>query len=354
VSVTALAPLTDVVGWAALTDGQAAWVMKTADGGRTWQHAGPAAIPNVSRIDELAFLDEQHAFALATTPGHTIVMTTADGGPNWRQVLSLAWPAPSMQTALRGLVVADTAHAWVVAIPGPCDGDGCANDLRATADGGATWTTSYKPAGTMGGASFADPTHGWLSYSFGARQGREVLATNDGGRAWRVSLASARFEPTESISGLSGPTGSDVWIAAFDNASCTASLCSRYSLRASHDGGTTWSTVHALSDTSWWVKTGCGGFVGAPVFVTATHGVIPLAQGAGAGSTQNPGGLLVTDDGGGSFRCVRVIPDPSSIVVRFAGAKIGWARAETIDLKQTLAVSTDGGATWHVMTMPGR
>jgi photosystem II stability/assembly factor-like uncharacterized protein len=359
--VTAFAVLTELVGWVALRDAAGAALAKTSDGGRSWQRVGAAQIARVDSIDELHFIDERRAFALAfneqATPQQGSVLGTVDGGATWTERLVVGTPSglPG-PNPLHGLVVVDDRHAWVVIATGPCDPAGCVTELRATADAGVSWSASYRPTGAVVvGAAFADVSHGWLTESLAARGGQDLLATSDGGRSWQVSLAADKLRETEAFIGLGAPTPKDVWTLSLDTASCTGDGCEKYALRASHDGGVTWTTAHGLdTDASWWKKEGCGGFLGAPVFVDAAHGLIPMGQGAGGHSPEHPGGLLVTDDGGNTFRCVRVTAEKTSIEIRFANAKVGWAIAFTIDNKRSGYRTMDGGVTWQQMALPGR
>src|SRR5207247_10661795 len=165
-------------------------------------------------------------------------------------------------------------------------------------DPGGSWSASCRPTGAMiGVATFADALRGWLTESAVVRRGQQLLGTSDGGRSWQVSVAADKLQPTEVFIGLSAPAPRYVWAVSFDSASCTGDGCERYALLVSRDGGLTWMTVHALdAGASWWREDGCGGFLGAPVFVDASHVLIPMGQGAGGLSLENPGGLLVTDD----------------------------------------------------------
>jgi photosystem II stability/assembly factor-like uncharacterized protein len=359
--VTAFEVLTELVGWVGVRDATAATLARTSDGGRTWQRVGSAQIGGINSLDELRFIDERHGFALAfneqVTPRKGSVLGTDDGGVTWTERLIVGAPTGSPgPNPLRGLVAVDDRHVWVVVTTGPCDPAGCPTELRATADAGVTWSTSYRPSGAVvGTAAFADISRGWLSESFAVRNGQDLLATSDGGRSWQTSLAADKLRPSEAFVGLSTPTPKDVWALSFDTASCTGDGCAKYALRASYDGGVTWTVLHALdADAAWWAKAGCGGFLGRPVFVDSAHGLIPMGQGAGGLSAENPGGLLLTDDGGTTFRCVRVTPENTSIEIRFANAKVGWAIAFTIDNKRSGFRTIDGGTTWQQMALPGR
>ena len=359
--VTAFDVLTELVGWVALRDDAGATLAKTSDAGRTWQRVGPARIAGVSSLDELHFIDERHAFAVAfdeqATPRKGIVLATDDAGATWTERLVAGAPSGMPgPNPLRGLTAVDERRVWVIITTGPCDPEGCVTELHATADARVSWSTSYRPTGaTIGVATFADGARGWLTESAAVRRGQHLLGTSDGGGSWQVSVAADTLQPTEAFIGLSAPTPRDVWAVSFDTASCTGDGCERYALRVSHDGGLTWRTARALdADASWWRKEGCGRFLGAPVFVDASHGLIPFGQGVGGRSPENPGGLLVTDDGGNTFRCVRVTSVKASVEVRFANAKVGWAIAFTIDNKRSGYRTVDGGATWQQMALPGR
>jgi len=346
------------VGWVGLRDDLGASLAKTTDGGQTWQRTGPAYVPGIRSLEELRFVDERRGFAIALAARGTfppsIVLTTDDGGQSWTERLAID-PPDGRAGTVRDLVAVDDRHAWVVTTPGPCDPAGCVTELRATADAGATWSTTYRPNGAvLVNATFADISRGWLTESFAVRRGADLLLTSDGGRSWQTSIGADRLAPPEDFLAISGPTPRDVWALTFDAVSCIGRACSRYALRSSHDGGLTWSTLHTLDEgASWWAKTDCGGPLGGPTFLDAMHGLIPLGQRAG-GSSDGPGTVLFTEDGGRTFRCVRVTADKTSMTVRFANARIGWALATAVDLKRSLYRTIDGGLTWHVLSPPSR
>ncbi|TMC71490.1 MAG: hypothetical protein E6J13_07460 [Chloroflexi bacterium] len=357
-SISAYEPLTEVVGWVGLRDDTGASLAKTTDGGQTWQRIGPARIPGIRSLEELRFSDERRGFAIALAARGTfppsVVLTTDDGGQSWAERLSIE-PPDGRAGVVGDLVAVDDRHAWVVTTPGPCDPAGCVTELRATADAGGTWSTAYRPNGAvLVTATFADVSRGWLTESFVVRRGADLLLTPDGGRSWQTSIDADRLAPPEDFLAISGPTPRDVWALSFDAVSCIGRACGRYALRSSHDGGLTWSTLHTLDeDAGWWANTDCGGLPGGATFLDATHGLIPLGQGPG-GSPGGPGSVLFTEDGGQTFKCVRVTADKTSITVRFANARIGWALATAVDLKRSLYRTIDGGLSWQVLSPPGR
>jgi photosystem II stability/assembly factor-like uncharacterized protein len=357
--ITAYEPLNELVGWVGLRDDSGASLAKTTDGGRTWQRIGPAHFPGIGSLEELRFIDERRGFAIALAAHgafpRSLVLVTDDGGASWTEQLQVD-PPPGHARVVRGLVAVDDRHASVIVVPGPCDPAGCVTELRATADGGATWTTAYRPNGAvLSAAAFADVSRGWLAESFAVRFGGDLLLTSDGGRSWQTSIAADKLVPAEVFLAVSGPTPRDVWVLTFDAVSCSGIACTRYGLRASHDGGLSWMLLHALGDdAAWWSKTECGGLLAVPTFLDATHGVIPLGRGAGGESPNNFGGVLLSDDGGRTFQCVRVTADNASIAVRFANAKVGWALAFTFELKRSLYRTVDGGRTWEALSPPSR
>jgi len=78
--------------------------------------------------------------------------------------------------------------------------------------------------------------------------------------------------------------------------------CGGYTLYSTTDGGETWATLQRPEGQEWWGPTPrsapAGGFLGAPQFTSPTSGWIRIDTGAGGGT----GGVLVTTDGGRSWR----------------------------------------------------
>ncbi|BBH64107.1 oxidoreductase [Actinoplanes sp. OR16] len=276
-----LAPVDSRVAWAA---GSAGTVLRTADGGRTWESVGPPEAAALQFRDIEAF-DARTAVALTIGSGtDSRIYRTSDGGRSWtesfrnedpvafydcldfsdrRTGLALSDPVDGR---FRILATRDGGRSWQVrptvgmpeALPGEfafaasgtclvtqgrrawfATGGASVSRVFASTDGGRTWSVSASPI--PGG-----PSAGVYGLAFRGGQGLAVggdyatpasapdgaARSRDGGRHWTV----ARKVPGEYRSGVAwtnhsrtalavGPTGSDI----------------------SYDGGATWSRFDAGS-----------------------------------------------------------------------------------------------------------
>jgi len=266
-----LSVVDDRVVWAS---GSAATVLRTVDGGRSWQQVGPDVEPTLqfrdieafdadsavilsigpggdSRVfrtddggqtwtetfrndderafyDCMAFHDGQHGLALSDpVDGKFRVLSTSDGGRSWEVA-----PSDGMPAALDGeFAFAASGTCLVTADRGPAmawfaTGGGSQSRVFRSTDGGRTWdvVATPMPGGPSAGIyslAFRDPMHGVavggdFAAPTSAPDGAEV--TGDGGRTWTV----AGGQPGEYRSGSAwalhsgwapitvGPTGSDV------------------------------------------------------------------------------------------------------------------------------------------------
>jgi hypothetical protein len=107
-------------------------VVRTIDGGQTWQHCPPAGTAPVYR-DVEAF-DPNHAVVLApeTPAGYSRIFRTADGGNNW----VTAFDANSTNYYYDSMAFFDHRRGLAVSDPPPVGGK---FPILATDNGGATW-----------------------------------------------------------------------------------------------------------------------------------------------------------------------------------------------------------------------
>jgi photosystem II stability/assembly factor-like uncharacterized protein len=165
-----------------------AYIVRTVDGGATWQSANLGAL--AGSLVDVVFLDDQRGFAVGGTAGavfggRAVVLATEDGGATWTSryvgpeppagVGEWAWKI-TFPTPLVGYVSVERTE------PAPATGR-----LLKTTDGGLTWAVLAVPGvGSMQGAGFLTEQRGWVS-------GRGAAAeTQDGGLTWT---------PTSSIDG---------------------------------------------------------------------------------------------------------------------------------------------------------
>jgi photosystem II stability/assembly factor-like uncharacterized protein len=275
-----LAPVNARVAWVA---GSAGTVLRTVNGGRSWQRVDPPGAAALQFRDIEAF-DARHAVALTIGNGpDSRIYTTFDGGRTWRETFRNEEPTAfydcitflDRRTGLalsdpvggkfRILATRDGGRSWAVlpdagmpaALPGEfafaasgtclvsadryggrrawfATGGGAQARVFATTDAGRTWTVTDTPvpSGPSAGIyslAFRDPWHGIAvggDFAVPETAPGGAATTRNGGRSW----VTARTVPGEYRSGVAwvgrgpvalavGPTGSDV----------------------SYDGGRTWT-----------------------------------------------------------------------------------------------------------------
>ncbi|HXE48416.1 MAG TPA: YCF48-related protein [Ramlibacter sp.] len=131
-TVTTVVFLNENLGWVA---GPRGWMQKTVDGGVTWSRL---PFTGFDFLVTLAFADEQHGWALTTANDR--VMRTADGGQTWQQ-LSLGAARPKGEfpgdDTLDNLWVIDAQKA--VVIGSGSTSRGSFSYAMGTEDAGAHW-----------------------------------------------------------------------------------------------------------------------------------------------------------------------------------------------------------------------
>jgi len=203
-------------------EGEDSRIYRTTDGGRIWtesfRNTDPAAFYNC-----VAFFDPRHGLATGDpVAGRFNVLSTSDGGRSWTHLPGPAALAGEYQFSASGqcVSVAGGRDAWLAT-----GGSSVARVLHS-ADRGRTWTASETPLASSESAgvfatAFRTPHTGIaIGGDFAApTNGANALAlTRDGGRTWREPATA----PAGYRSGVTyhpflpnvliavGPTGSDV------------------------------------------------------------------------------------------------------------------------------------------------
>jgi photosystem II stability/assembly factor-like uncharacterized protein len=230
--------------------GRPAKIFRTSDGGATWTETFSNDAAGIF-LDAIAFVDEHKGWGLGDPmDGRFYLISTTDGGRTWQEL------PPDRRPAAQNGESAFAASGTCLAVSGAgdfrfCTG-GTVSRIFHTADAGKTWSVS--PSGLLSGeASFGAFGIAFLDAGIGLVVGgdyknepasaRNAAVTADGGKTWRTVEAKppagfrecAVFVPgTSPVLALPvGPSGSD------------------YSL----DAGRTWSPVpgpagfHSLSIT---------------------------------------------------------------------------------------------------------
>lgn len=241
-------------------EGEASRLYRTTDGGRTWtetfRNTEPAAFYNC-----VAFFDSRNGLVVGDpVAGEFRILSTSDGGRSWTRLPGPAALEGEYQFSASGQCVTTAGHknAWIAT-----GGSSVARVLHST-DRGRTWTASETPLASSPSAGvfavgFRNPRTGVAiggDYANPTNPDNALALTRDGGRTWRVPAAAPRgyrsgvayhpFLPRVLIA--VGPTGSDVSLDGGDH------------WRQFHDGS--FDSVDCGRDGGCWAS-GAKGAVGA-------------------------------------------------------------------------------------------
>lgn len=173
-----------VSGKVAWASGSKGTVLRTTDGGATWQQVGPPDTAALEFRDIEAF-DANHAVTLSIGPGtDSRVYRTDDGGKSWQLTFTNQDPNAFYDC------IAFFDHRRGLAMSDPVDGT---FQLQATDDGGRTWHKVPGPAALPGEFGFAasgqclttaGSRDAWIATGGGAKA--RVLHSGDAGRHWEA------------------------------------------------------------------------------------------------------------------------------------------------------------------------
>ena len=290
-----LAPVSSSVAWVSGTGGT---VLRTTDGGATWDDVSPEG----PGIDALQFRDIEatsasHAVILSIGEGtDSRILVTDDGGVTWTESFRNLEPAAFYDC----LAFSSPRHG--LAVSDPVDGR---FRLVETSDGGHTWSNvdpSGMPDALKGEFAFAasgtclqtGPGNRTYLVSGGVDPGR-VFTSTDRGRTWTVTDSPVAGGPSAGIFSISFRdarrgviVGGDFALPtrAVDNAAWTA------------DGGATWTKA----------TTNPGGYRSGSDWVSGTRSTV-LAVGPSGSDVSIDGGRSWTLFDTGSFDSVECTRD---------------------------------------------
>jgi photosystem II stability/assembly factor-like uncharacterized protein len=237
-----LSAISSSIAWVSgytTTDGV---VMRTTDGGATWQDVSPPGSAGLQFRDIEAF-DTTHAVAMSigAAPTDFRIYVTSDGGQTWTITFVNTEPAAfydcmSFFDNRRGLALSDPP-------------DGQHFRVIATDDGGMTWhvTGLQMPEALPGEAAFAasgeclTTDHGHRAWfgTGGSTQAR-VFRSDDRGTSWTVAPTEMLVGPTAGINALAF-NGQQRGLAV--GGDFLLPTASPDSFATSSDGGSSWALV---------------------------------------------------------------------------------------------------------------
>ena len=241
--------------------------------------------------------------AWASGAGGTVLRTT-DGGATW-QKLSVTSDAIDF----RDIDAVDAQTAYVLSI-----GNGALSRIYKTTDAGATWTMQFKnddEKAFLDAMSFWDATHGIVFGDSIAGQ-FYILMTANGGGTWTRVPASTLPRALEN-EGAFAASGTNIALFGKTHAWIGTGGASKARVLRTTDGGRTWQ----VSDTP--LATGQSTGIFSITFRDAKHGVI--VGGDYRKEQEAIDNLAVTSDGGVSWKLVKGLSGFRSVVAYVPGAK---------------------------------
>ncbi|TCN40247.1 photosystem II stability/assembly factor-like uncharacterized protein [Kribbella orskensis] len=306
-----LAAVSADVAWVAGSAGQ---VLRTTDGGKTWQNVSPAGQTLLFR-DVEAF-DAKRAVILAIGPGEdSRIFRTSDGGKTWAESFRNTDPNAFYDC----LDFNDQRHG--LALSDPVDGK---FRIAETSDGGQSWqvqSTKGMPAALPGEFAFAASgtclvagpgRTAWFATGGGDRP--RVFRTSDGGRNWKVTDSPMASGAAAGIFSLAfrGPLLGVAVGGDFEKPTEAVKAAS-----VTNDGGRSWKLVPADKAPK--------GYRSGSAFVPRTLATV-IAVGPSGSDVSYDGGRSWTQFYDGSFDSVECAGHGSSAACWASGAKGAVAR----------------------------
>ena len=287
--------------------GQYQTILKTTDGGQTWQQKGFTAD---NTLNGIAFSTRDTGFAVGWGGS---MLGTYDGGETWQ---ALPQPFPAYPTDLCDIFFLDSQHGWIC---------GWYHSILRTLDGGVTWDVLYHTIGIFHNyrtIRFLDPDTGFVAGFKEFGEDGVLKKTVNGGLSWTdVQIP----EEITDVSGLGIIHSNDFWIAAGDQIGSPDGAATR--IYHTVDGGLTWTStdLHYYGPTA-----------NSITFFTAMHGIVSCEY-----------RVYITTDGGTTWNEHLISADRAYLV------STAWADTHcclSIGYGGYIFKSTNGGQTWEEMS----
>jgi photosystem II stability/assembly factor-like uncharacterized protein len=298
-----------VVGTSSLS-GLLAPILKTSDGGLTWNYQSSQVAQG---LWSLYFGDDQTGWAVGYDSDPLgrkgVIIKTTDGGTTW-----------SLQTSSITANFVDffSVHfindqiGWVVGHQGGGSPSGL---ILKTTDGGTTWDS--QTSGTterLQSVHFFDEQTGWVVGAFGT-----ILKTTDSGSTWTM-LTSGTTQPLQSVYFIDAQNGLAVGAGSFGRLGL---------ILKTTDGGNTWSPINSGSSNT-------------NISLYALH----FADAVIGWAVGDRGLVLKTTDGGANWTNLTSVTLNHLYSVFFLDANTGWVGGRN----GTLLKTRDAGTTWTAST----
>ena len=320
-------------GWAlGRADGSEDHVLKTSDGGETWQDVTPAEPLTVpSAVDaEAFFLDEETGWVgyvidlPDSGPIEIHIWRTPDGGRSWEAGGTVS-PTVYPENASPGLLFLNATTGWLLWEWHLGMGHH-AFSLSRTFDGGTAWQRLVGPPETEStcprtGMAFADPSNGWMTGEcpFDPGEGALLEVSQDGGVSWQTRDLPPPM-PGEMFCSARSPYLFGAAAGKLVLTCSPAGLQGQSFLYTTRDGATTWQI---------------SSFPGGTLYLLDPDHGWALSK-----------DLYWTEDGGATWTKIKTLAWEGQF--SFVSAQLGWAVARSEE-ETALVRTTDGGRAWELM-----
>ncbi len=339
-------PLQGWVGGADCAPGQildacSGIIEATTNGGHTWAVAYRASQP----VLQLDMLDARYGFAITGRHGCSGIpapcgqnlLATTDGGAHWSSIYQAGPSASISDVHFSGpntgwLALRECPPADAIA-PSTCPGR-----VLATSDGGAHWTTALSTAGPVVALTSSGHTV-WALAEGTTRIGSlvpvKVLRADSTGTAWRVlaNVPAGYTSDVGTVASIAFMNSSNGWLSLFQGTSCAMHGCEAAGLWHTTDGGHTWvSATPPLPGP-------CGSE--GISFASAPGGAVYAAQRINTAACTPPATTLSVLRPSGNWMPIHSWANSSVESMAWPSPSDGWAA-----LGNALEHSTDGGVHW--------
>jgi photosystem II stability/assembly factor-like uncharacterized protein len=254
-----------------------------------------------ARLRGVSAVSERVAWASGS--GAT-VLRTSDGGATWNKL-----SVTSEQLDFRDIDAIDAQTAYVLSI-----GNGPASRIYKTTDAGATWTRQFQnddAKAFLDAMSFWDANHG-LVFGDSIDGQFYILTTDNGGRTW-TRLPPANLPRALESEGAFAASGTNIALFGKTHAWIGTGGAAKARVLQTSDGGRTWH----VADTPLAAGPSTGIF--SIAFRDAQHGVI--VGGDYRKEPEAVDNLALTNDGGVTWKLVKGLSGFRSVVAYVPGVK---------------------------------
>lgn len=254
-----------------------------------------------ARLRGVSAVSEQVAWASGS--GSTVLRTT-DGGATWQKLT-----VTDETLDFRDVDAIDPQTAYILSI-----GNGPASRIYKTTDAGKSWKLQFKnddEKAFLDAMSFWDANHG-IAFGDSVDKQFYILTTVDGGNTWS-RVPTDKLPPAQANEGAFAASGTNVALFGKSHAWIGTGAAAKSRVLRTSDGGRTWQ----VADTP--LASGSSSGIFSIAFRNAQHGVV--AGGDYSKEQKAINNLAVTGDGGATWTLVKGLSGFRSVVAYVPGGK---------------------------------